>query len=121
LLASGSRQPGVARRARNRAQNAAEASLSGKSGGSSTYLLTAHDCRGDGGAQAGDTVKLASGTEETLVLKTRVRVVGGPSTIDATGLDNGSRRMPVTSGAVVDNLTVLNSTFQGVYISGPRG
>ena len=74
-------------------------------------------------ARAGDTVKLDPGTyKETLVLKTGVRVVGGPSTIDATGLDNGIvGDASVTSGASVEQLTVQNSTYQGVYIGGSKG
>ena len=74
-------------------------------------------------AQPGDTVKLAAGTyKETLVLKNGVRVVGGPSTLDATGLDNGIvGDASVTSGASVEGLTVQNSTYQGVYIGGSKG
>ena len=51
-----------------------------------------------------------------------MHVVGGPSTIDATGLDNGIvGDASVTSGALVEQLTVQNSTYQGVYIGGSKG
>lgn len=74
-------------------------------------------------ARAGDTVKLSPGTyKETLVLKTGVHVVGGPSTIDAAGLEHGIYAdASVTCCATVEQLTVLNSSDNGVTLDGARG
>jgi parallel beta-helix repeat protein len=74
-------------------------------------------------ARAGDTVKLDPGTyKETLVLKTGVHVVGGPSTIDAIGLEHGIYAdTSVTCCASVEQLTVLNSSDNGVALEGARG
>jgi parallel beta-helix repeat protein len=74
-------------------------------------------------ARAGDTVRLDPGTyKETLVLKTGVHVLGGPSTIDATGLEHGIYAdTSVTCCASVDQLTVLNSSDNGVTLDGAKG
>jgi Right handed beta helix region len=74
-------------------------------------------------AGAGDTVKLDPGIyKETLVLKTGVHVVGGPSTIDATGLEHGIYAdKSVTCCATVEKLTVQNASDNGVTLDGARG
>jgi Right handed beta helix region/Periplasmic copper-binding protein (NosD) len=74
-------------------------------------------------ARAGDTVKLDPGTyRETLVLKTGVHVVGGPSTIDATGLEHGIYAdTSVTCCASVEQITVQNASDNGVTLDGAKG
>jgi len=70
-------------------------------------------------AGPGDMVKLAPGTyRETLVLRAGVKVVGGPSTIDATGLDNGMTADPSVKDASVSGITVQNASLQGINING---
>jgi len=70
-------------------------------------------------AAPGDTVKLAPGTyRETLALRTGVKVVGGPSTIDATGLDHGITADPPVKDATVTNLIIQGSTGSGIVVTG---
>jgi parallel beta-helix repeat protein len=74
-------------------------------------------------AGAGDTVSLAPGTYfETLALKTGVRVVGGPSVIDAAGLDHGvTADASVTCCASAERLTVQGANGSGVWLIGASG
>lgn len=70
-------------------------------------------------AAAGDTVKLAPGTyREILALKSGVKVVGGPSTIDATGLDHGITGDATVTDAIVSGISVLGSVGSGIALDG---
>jgi hypothetical protein len=73
-------------------------------------------------AAPGDTVRLAPGTyAEALELRSGVRVVGGPSTLDASGLPSGIVAGPSVSGASVSGLAVRGAAEAGVSISGASG
>src|SRR5262245_9160911 len=73
-------------------------------------------------AGAGDTVKLAQGDfHELVVLKAGVSVVGSPSTIDATGMDNGILAPADATSATVESLVIKASNAQGILVQGTHG